>query len=239
MQTLTHITVGSPATRRSRFFIAGAALPLVSLLFAAGCGDSQIVAYRVPKEKRAAVAPPSSAADPHASLPAAPASGAGMAATAVATAAGGGLMWTAPAGWQPKTASAMRKATFVIGADSAGDPKNGDASAAELAVTAFPGDVGGEAANVNRWRGQVQLAPVSDAEAVASLTRIEANGLRIAVVDLPNPSAGIRLTGAMVPFDGATWFFKLTGPDAIVAREQPAFLEFLRTLKPASAPAVP
>jgi hypothetical protein len=226
MQTLTHITVGAHLTGRLRFVPAAAALPLLALLFSAGCGDGEITAYRVPKEKRPAAQVPSAASDPHANMPAPSAAGSGMAAAAVATASGGGLTWTAPAHWQAKTASAMRKATFAIGA-------------AELAVTAFPGDVGGEAANVNRWRGQVQLAPLPDAEAVAALTRVEANGLRIAVVELPNPSAGVRLTGAMVPFDGATWFFKLTGPDATVAQEKPAFLEFLRTLKPASAPAVP
>jgi hypothetical protein len=108
---------------------------------------------------------------------------------------------------------------------------------AELAVTAFPGDVGGEAANVNRWRGQIQLPPLGEAEVAANITRLEANGLNIAVVDLAGGST--RMLGAIVPFGGATWFFKLLGPDAVVAGERPLFLEFLSTLRPEAAPATP
>ena len=37
-----------------------------------------------------------------------------------------------------------------------------------------------------------------------------------------------------MPHAGSTWFFKVTGPDALVASQRDAFLEFLRTLRPAS-----
>jgi hypothetical protein len=36
----------------------------------------------------------------------------------------------------------------------------------------------------------------------------------------------------MTPYQDAMWFFKLTGPDAVVARAKPAFLDFLQTVKP-------
>lgn len=149
-----------------------------------------------------------------------------MASTPVATSAGASLAWTAPASWQSKPGSAMRKATFVI---------TGEAGAtAELAVTAFPGDVGGEVANLNRWRGQLQLAPQSPSDAAAAITRVQANGLTIGVVEMVGTGATpVRLIGAMVPFDGATWFFKLTGPDALVAAQKQAFLDFARSIRPA------
>ena len=47
-----------------------------------------------------------------------------------------------------------------------------------------------------------------------------------------------RMLGAMAPYEGGMWFFKLTGPDALVAGTKPAFLEFLKTVK-AAAPAMP
>jgi hypothetical protein len=154
-----------------------------------------------------------------------------MADTAVATAAGSALTWSAPAHWTAKPVSSMRKGSYAI---------NGDGGAvADLSITAFPGDVGGEIANVNRWRGQLQLATVPDTEASASVTRIETNGIRFGLVDIAN-SAGAtptRMLGAMIPYQGATWFFKLTGPDALVAKEKPAFLEFLKTIKPAAVAA--
>jgi hypothetical protein len=204
----------------------------LALLFP-GCRRAEVSSYRVPKEKDqampAAVADNSAPAAPSSpNAPMAPAAGAGMAATPVATASGAGLKWTAPANWQAKAASAMRKGSYTV-------PGEGGATA-DLSITAFPGDVGGEAANVNRWRGQVSLQPFGDAEAAAAVTRITANGLTIGVVDFAGTGANAqRILGAMVPFGGATWFFKLMGPDAVVGAAKPAFLEFAKTIQPAPA----
>ena len=142
----------------------------------------------------------------------------GMASTPVPTATEQSLVWTAPAPWTPKPGSAMRKGSYAIsGSEGAGD----------LSITAFPGDVGGNLANVNRWRGQLQLPPVTDL--TGAVQPLEANGLNMLVFDAAN--GGGRILGAIVPRPGETWFFKLTGPDALVAREKPAFLDFLRTVK--------
>jgi hypothetical protein len=180
-----------------------------ALILAAGCRDSEVVTYTVPKE---AVTPPAPSPAPDAS----------MAATPVSAATGADLVWTAPADWVAKSGSAMRKATYVI---------TGEAGAtAELAVTAFPGDVGGTLANVNRWRGQLQLPPLEASALSSALTTLDFNGLHADVVELAGAS-GQRVLGAIVPAQGATWFFKLTGPDALVAREKAAFLAFLQTVK--------
>ena len=216
---------------------------LILPLALAACREPKVTSYRVPKEKEPAhsagdghahAAPaPGAAATSGETAPAAPAAsgaagGGMMASTPVATASGGNLTWTAPASWQSKQGSAMRKATFVIAGEGG--------ATAELAVTAFPGDVGGEVANVNRWRGQMQLPPLSDADAAAAIARLEASGLKVGYVDLTNTVGGTatRMLGAFVPHAGATWFFKLTGPDALVAKEKPAFVEFLKSIKPAA-----
>ena len=204
----------------------------VTLLLAA-CRRGDVTTYRIPKEKdqamTAAIADTNAPTAPNAPA-AAGAPGANMAATPVATAGGSGLTWTAPATWKSKPASAMRKGSYTVLGE-------GDATA-ELSITAFPGDVGGEAANVNRWRTQVSLSPLADAETAAAVTRINANGLAIGVVDFAGTGANAQhILGAMVPFDGATWFFKLMGPDAVVAAAKPAFLEFVKTIK--AAPAAP
>jgi hypothetical protein len=127
----------------------------------------------------------------------------------------------------------MRKATYVV---------PGDDGEAEFSITAFPNDVGGEAANLNRWRGQVKLPPLADSELAALVTRFTANGLSFAVAAFSNPEAPAagaqHILGAIVPFEGATWFFKLSGPDALVAKAKPAFLDFLQSVKPL-APAAP
>jgi hypothetical protein len=147
-----------------------------------------------------------------------------MANTPVIKAAGPGLNWTAPANWQSRTPTAMRKATYAV---------PGDAGAVgDLAVTAFPGDVGGELANVNRWRGQLGLAPISATEVEGVVTRLTPHGLNVALVDFTGGTADkpVRMLGAIVPFGGATWFFKLTGPVDLVAKEKPAFVAFVQSL---------
>ncbi len=192
-----------------------------TLCLATGCREREVTSYRVDKEKSDTPPMASGAASsaPGASTPAT------MANTAVPTADGASLTWTAPAHWQPKAASSMRKGSYAV---PAGD------TPADLSITAFPGDVGGEVANLNRWRGQLSLAPVGEAELAAAITRFEQDGLKVAVVDFDNGQQ--RLLGAIVPFRGSTWFFKLTGPAAPLAKEKPAFLDFLKTVKAPAAP---
>jgi len=205
---LSFISSNTLPMRLSRFCL----LLLLPLLLGA-CRDSKVAVYRIPKEND--VPPP--AAAPHPGM-----AGSGdMSGTAVVKADGPGLTWTAPTQWQNKGASGVRKATFVVG------------DGAELAVTAFPGNVGGELANVNRWRGQLQVAPISDAELPGNVTRFDVGGLQVGVVDILGGTADkpARMLGAFVPSGGATWFFKLIGPDAIVAKEKPTFLAFLQSLK--------
>lgn len=201
------------------------ALISLSLLFA-GCQKEEVTAYRIPKE----AAPPHAHSQPHAggaaapTAPAAPGAPGDMASTPVATASGANLQWTAPAHWAAKTGSSMRKGSYAI---------RGDGGEADMAITAFPGDVGGDLANLNRWRGQIGLPPVGQAEFESSTQHVDRNGLHMTVVDIVGTGANAqRILGAMVPYGGATWFFKLTGPDALVAKEKPAFTAFLDTIKP-------
>ncbi len=207
-----------------------ALLSLVSLTLLAACRESKVESYRVPKEKPEEL-PPGMAAGGSPGAPAAPGS-MDMASTTVPTASGSDLTWTAPAHWKAKPAAAMRKGSFTVPGDNGAE--------ADLSITAFPGDVGGELANLNRWRGQIQLAPLSEGDLRGVTTRIEQHGLTFIVVDFANTDAAgpRRILGAIVPYNNATWFFKLTGPDALVAREKPAFLAFLQTIS-APAPAAP
>ncbi len=206
------------------------AAPLALGLLLAGCHKNDIGAYRVPKEKDVELPVTVAAGAAGSSAPAA--APAGMAGTPVATVGGPGLTWTAPASWLSKPLGAMRKGSYTI---------TGDAGAtADLSITAFPGAVGGEFANVNRWRGQLSLPPVAESDLDASVTRLSQNGLSFTLVDLAGADAANpqRMLGAMAPYEGGMWFFKLAGPDALVAATKPAFLEFLKTVK-AAAPATP
>jgi hypothetical protein len=136
------------------------------------------------------------------------------------------LTWTVPADWQAKPLGAMRLASFAVSSD-AGD--------ADISVIAFPGDAGGLLANVNRWRGQLGLAPMAEGDLAGATTALEGTGgLHFTVVDFSGQMGGggpTRMLGAILSFDDQTYFFKMTGPDALVARQKAAFLDFLKTVK--------
>ncbi len=188
-------------------------------LILAGCRESKVSFYRVPKEQDPTLA----ASAPDNSAQAGPAAGGSMSDTAVPTAAGPSLTWSAPATWTAKPATAMRKGSYAV-------PGAGG-EAGDLSITAFPGAVGGLIANVNRWRGQVQLPPLADADLAAAVTTVPENGLQVTVVDFSAPGGAKRILGAIVPFGDSCWFFKLTGSSALITSAKPGFLDFLKTIK--------
>ena len=202
----------------SRTILSGLA---AAALFLTACGEDKVATYRVPKEKEPEL-PMAAAAD--AGTPGDQAAGAPMADTSVPTASGADLAWEAPASWKAKPASAMRKASYSVAAD---------AGESDLSVTAFPGDVGGELANVNRWRGQVGLSLLRADDLDSAVSRVESNGLKITIVELfpPGDPGAKSILGAIVPVGGSTWFFKLMGPEASVKASKPAFIGFLHTVK--------
>ena len=139
--------------------------------------------------------------------------------------------WTIPSGWTEVPATAMLLAKFSIGQDAA---------RADITVSSFDGDVGGLTANVNRWRGQISLAPIDDAAASQAVTPVEVSGEKGSLVDMNGTDAKndqpARLIGVAVPHGGRTWFFKILGDGKVVASERDAFLKFVQTVKLPHAP---
>lgn len=202
-------------------------LLVVLALVGAGCRDTQVAHYRVDKSPLA----PSASASASAASPApAPVATAPTAATTApgslgpaAAPADSALHWTAPAHWTAQPTTGVRVATYSV---------VGDGGTAELAVTRFPGAVGGELANLNRWRGQVGLPPWTEAERDAAVRRLTVNGLAVTVSDFTGRvgDAPTRLLAAIVPQPTETWFFKFTGAPAVLEAEAAAFQALLESL---------
>lgn len=162
-----------------------------------------------------AVTPPPSAGPDHAAT--APASSVSPGAVANPS----GTPGTVPEGWTLDPAPRpMRLATYR----AAGHDET------EIAVSRFGGDVGGELANVNRWRGQVGLGP------------IDASGLESEIVrfgDAAAPGYRVRVEGdalhqlAAGVFDPATnqtWFVRVTGAPEVIDAVEADVLEFARSI---------
>jgi len=138
--------------------------------------------------------------------------------------AGGKPTWTVPAGWQEAPLTQFLIAKYAI-TDTAG-------AQAAVNVSSLAGDGGGLLANVNRWRGQLGLAPASDAD-LAKLPTIDASGIKATLIEFSGTSAGkpAQLVGVVLPLGGQTWFYKLMGDAGVVTPQKEAFIKFVQSAK--------
>ncbi len=183
----------------------------LALIFAAalsGCREAQVSYYRIPKE----------AVRPAGSLPG----------TAEADAAVPRLRWSAPEGWTVQPTGSVRVASFLIAAP--------DGRKADMAVTQFPGDVGGDLANVNRWRGQVQLAPLTEADFNQHVRTVTLPSGAFLLTEMRSETPLIEGTqhaailGAWLKQPERTWFFKMAGEATLVESQRAPFHAFLESI---------
>jgi hypothetical protein len=141
------------------------------------------------------------------------------------------IRWTVPEGWQELAPNSIRIGNFVV------TGKNG--AKAEVAVTSFPGMVGTELDNVNRWRRELGLEPVEQSAVASEPVTVDSFDGKL--YDIAGSSA--RTVVASVARNGAMWFFKMRGDAGTVAAAKPAFADFLKSVhfngagNAASAPA--
>jgi hypothetical protein len=188
-------------------------LPLFCIAALAGCGRNDVKVYRVAKP-----GPQGTAPQPQASMMPSgqsPASGTRPS-----------LQWKLPKGWEEVPPSPMRAASFKV--------KGQDGKVADVGVFPFPGMAGTDLENVNRWREQVNLAPIDAAELPKEGQPVEIASQQAEVYDIAGTvTNGVktRILATIMQRDGIDWFFKMMGDDALVAAQKPAFLGFLQSLK--------
>ena len=208
-------------------------LPAVGLILLSSCRDPKIRNYRIAKE-----APPPPAPSGMASMPGM--SGMNFPAAPASTIPVPGIHWQKPDAWQEQPGKSMRIGSFLI--------PGTEGRKAEVAVTTFPGDVGGDFANVNRWRGQIQLPPIAEAELSAAITAIDLPTGKFQLLDITSTEPLIdgkykaRILGAWLKQPDRTWFFKMMGDAESVGAQREALLSFLRTVEftaPSAPPVMP
>jgi hypothetical protein len=208
---------------------------------ASGCGRNDVKVYRVESSDSATPTPPPAAAS--AAMPATMPAGL----SAPDNSGMPPLKYTVPSGWKEKELSQMRVASFGI--SDAG--KNAD-----ISVIPLGGLAGGDLANVNRWRGQVGLQPLPDAELQALAEKIVVAGQPADLYDVAGNTSGVaqRIIGVILHRNDTAWFFKMAGDSDLVEKNKPAFVDFLKSVEfgglpapstmdlsqlPASHPAIP
>lgn len=195
---------------------------------AMGCRDAEVSAYNVPKGVEPT--PPSpTVADPAPATPQTPPT-TGASSTPDLAAAGPDLLATVtlPAGWERVPGERpMRVATYT-----APDPQG----PAEVAVTQFPGRVGGELANINRWRGQMGLPPVDEADLESTIQRFAADGFDGYLTRVRGSAQHMLAAGVYQASADRTWFIRATVSPDTADRLEPVLFGFARAMAGLDAP---
>lgn len=140
---------------------------------------------------------------------------------------GSPVEYEVPEGWKERPAGGLRAASFEV----VEGEKKLDISVIPLALEGPAGDV---TENVNRWRGQVGLAPQSAEDIAKELREVAGKGIKWQVVELAgeNPSTGPQMIlGAIGKSKSAAWFVKVTGDPDLAQREKEHFDQFVGSLQ--------
>ena len=130
------------------------------------------------------------------------------------------IKWKAPEGWGEVPPSSMRYASFSAGANE---------GKIDISVVTFPSEGGSDTDNVNRWRQQIGLPPMSPAAVASQVAPLKTADTTFSTVDIAGANA--RTVAAWTRRDGRVWFFKATGPNAAVEKEKPNFVKFVESVR--------
>jgi len=183
---------------------------LLFCLLLSGCDDStgKVTVYNIPKEYSKAVMP---SAPPNTKQP--------VSTQSIVTA-----QWSAPENWEETDPGAMRKAKWNL--------TSADNHHAEVTVADFPGDVGGELANVNRWRRQLGLSAITQKDLDSQRKTIEINDSLDAVYfHLKNKDSEQSTVAAIIKVEDHSYFLKMMGDSTTVDEKEEEFLKFMLTFK--------
>jgi hypothetical protein len=133
--------------------------------------------------------------------------------------------YTLPKGWQTSKPPMFAVAGFLFKKDS---------QQIEISASPLGGRAGGLLSNVNRWRTQLKLAPIEEAELNSLVKDTKIDGQPAKMVQLVAPESAqprTAITAAVAERDDATWFFRMKGDASLVKEEQENFEKFLDSIK--------
>jgi len=131
------------------------------------------------------------------------------------------IKWKKPEGWTEVPPSTMRYASFSAPSEEGGK--------IDISIVTFPGDGGSDADNVNRWRGQIGLAPIDANTVTSQIAPLKTEDTTFSTTDIASDKT--RTIAAWTRRDGRVWFFKATGPNTAVGKEKPNFVKFIESVR--------
>jgi hypothetical protein len=125
---------------------------------------------------------------------------------------------TPPPEWKPGPVTGMRKACFRM---------QSDGQSLEVTVITAGGNL---LANVNRWRGQLELSPINEEQLEKSIVDVKAGNADGKYVALFGSLETI-LVAVFPSTGGGSWFVKLRGNQDLVKNQAAAFKTFITSLR--------
>jgi len=132
------------------------------------------------------------------------------------------LTYRTPQGWKElRPQDGISLAAFEV-------EENG--RVARVTITRAGGSL---ADNVNRWRGQIGLDPISDEQVAKDSRPIDVDRVPGQYVDLTGPESarGLRILAVRAERGDTPWFFVMRGPADVVGRQKPAFEAFIGSVR--------
>lgn len=136
------------------------------------------------------------------------------------------LAYQLPEGWKKEEVTTFRSLNLSFGKESEGQ--------------CYVSRVGGGlVANLNRWRGQMGLKPIS-AEEIEKLPKRLLFGMESTYVELdgsfkgmgsPEAKPDYRMVGLVLSMPGGSFFVKMTGPKSLLIENEKNFTQFCESLK--------
>lgn len=204
----------------------GLGLAAVAAVVFTGCKREEVRVYDVAKETNAPATVSTAPTSPRPSTPASTPT----AEPAPRSTAGASVPWVVPQGWEERpNSSGMRLASYGVSTP--------DGRSIDISVVALGEQAGTELDNVNRWRSQLKLDPITEAELAKAGEPARVGTQSAAVYDLVSATPVLdgkykaRTLAAMLPAGNMTVFFKATGEADLVAAEKPRFLQWLASVK--------
>lgn len=138
--------------------------------------------------------------------------------------------WLVPEGWTEKPSTGgMRIASYAV---TAPDGRNIDISVIPLGAQS-----GSMLDNVNRWRGQLQLGPLTEDQLNSTRQRVKIGEYDGDYYEMVSEKPTLedkykaRTLAAVLPLPGTTVFFKATGEDALVRENATKFQGWLKSVQ--------
>jgi hypothetical protein len=133
------------------------------------------------------------------------------------------IHWTTPPGWKAIEPGQMNFAAYQVG-------ENPPLKMTVSQVASMGSGAATVLANVNRWRGQLGLPPVSEAEVPKLVKPVALEGHEALLIDMEGPSHQ-RMLASLIPDEERVWVYKLMGPAEAVAQQKDFFEGVVKSTK--------